>query len=214
MRENVLGLPAAEIEPCPGGEEFETGFCKLGAAFAHQHGIEPFAQGVQMQDVGGGVGKLRLAQALRAPVARLLLLRQVDIQHLAHQILQAVTIGISAGQPRGDLGAIDRLRHHAEGVVERREVEARKVEYLGDRRIGQQRLQVRRVALTLRDLDDIGTAVAVRHLHHAEPVAMRMEAHGLGIDRYRVGVARNIGQVAAMQADGHEEGLRSQVEPT
>src|SRR5882757_1300125 len=207
MRENVLGLPAAEVELGPGGEKFETGFCKLSAAFAHQHGIEAFAQGVQMQYVGGGVGELRLAQALRTPVARLLLLRQIDIQHLAHQILQAVAIGVGSGKPRGDLGAVDRLRHHAEAVVERREVEARKVKYLGDRGIGQQRLQVWRVARALCDLNDIGAAVAVRHLHHAEPVAMRMQAHGLGVDRYRVGVARNIGQVAAMQADGHENSL-------
>jgi len=44
-----------------------------------------------------------------------------------------------------------------------------------DLRIGQQRLQVRRVGVILRDLDDVGGAVAIRHLHHAEPVAMRIE---------------------------------------
>ena len=65
----------------------------------------------------------------------------------------------------------------------------------------------------LRDLHDVGAAVAVRHLHHAEPVAMRIEPHGLGIDRHRIRVAGQIGQVAAMQADGHE-GLVSQVDST
>jgi hypothetical protein len=74
-------------------------------------------------------------------------------------------------------------------------------------RIGQERLQVRRVGLVLSmipwNLDDIGTAVAVRHLHHAQPVAVRMQSHGLGIDRHRVGVAGEIRQIAAMQAYGH-----------
>ena len=98
-----------------------------------------------MQHVGGRVSQLRLAQASRTPVARLLLLRQVDVEHLAHQILQAMAVGIGARQPRGDLGAVDRLRHHAEGVVERSEIEAGEVKDLDDLRIGQQRLQVRRI---------------------------------------------------------------------
>src|SRR5438045_9524647 len=75
-----------------------------------------------------------------------------------------------------------------------------------DLRIGQQRLQVRRVGVILRDLDDVGGAVATRHLHHAEPVAMRIEPHGFGIDRNRILVAGEIRQVAAMQADGHGAG--------
>src|SRR5262249_49185345 len=53
------------------------------------------------------------------------------------------------------------------------------------------------------DLHHVGRAVARRELHHAEPVARRLEAHGLGVDRNRAGVARKVGQVAAMQADGH-----------
>ncbi|OIQ69897.1 hypothetical protein GALL_484980 [mine drainage metagenome] len=57
--------------------------------------------------------------------------------------------------------------------------------------------------MVLGDLHDVGAAVAVRHLYHAEPVAMRMQPHGLGIDRHRVGIAGEIGQIAAMQAYGH-----------
>src|SRR3981189_461204 len=64
--------------------------------------------------------------------------------------------------------------------------------------------------MILRDLHHIGAAVAVRHLHHAEPVAMRMQPHGLGIDRHRIGVEGQIGQIAAMQAYGH--GVRDLVE--
>jgi hypothetical protein len=78
------------------------------------------------------------------------------------------------------------------------------MEDLGDLRIGQQRFQMRRVRVPLRDLNHIGAAVAVRQLHHAKPVAMRIEAHGLGIDRHRVGVAGEVGQVATVQAYGHE----------
>jgi hypothetical protein len=74
--------------------------------------------------------------------------------------------------------------------------------------IAQQRLQIRRIGVTLAivlgDLHHVGAAVAVRQLHHAEPVAVRMQPHGLGIDRHRIGIAGQIGQIAAMQADGHD----------
>lgn len=136
MRENVLGLPALQIEPGARRQELETGFRKLAAALARNHHVELFAQAVQMQHVGGGIGELRFAQRICAPVARLLLLLQIDIEHLAHQILQAVAVGIGARQPRGDLGAIDRLRHHAEGVIKRGKIEAREVEDLHDFGIG------------------------------------------------------------------------------
>ena len=35
------------------------------------------------------------------------------------------------------------------------------------------------------------------------PVAMRVEPHGLGIDRHGTLVGTEVGQVAAVQADGH-----------
>ena len=55
-----------------------------------------------------------------------------------------------------------------------------------------------------RNLHDVGRAVAGRKLHHAEPVAPRVEAHRFGVDRDRgTGVARQVGKIAAMQADGH-----------
>src|SRR5882672_11624842 len=41
---------------------------------------------------------------------------------------------------------------------------------------------------------------------------MRMQPHGLGIDRHRIGVAGEIGQVAAMQADGHKVASMFQIE--
>src|SRR5262249_28911051 len=49
-----------------------------------------------------------------------------------------------------------------------------------------------------------GGAVTGRQLHHAEAIAMRLEPHGLGVDRHRAAlVVEEIGQVAAVQADGH-----------
>ena len=62
-----------------------------------------------------------LGQRLGAPVGGLLLLRQVDAEKLAREVLQAVLVGIGAGQPRGDLGAVERRRHHAEGIREHRD---------------------------------------------------------------------------------------------
>jgi hypothetical protein len=64
-------------------------------------------------------------------------------------------------------------------------------------------LQVRRVGVTLGNLHHVGAAVAGRELHHAEPVAVRVQPHGLGVDRHRAGVAGQVGQIAAMQAYGH-----------
>src|SRR5258708_32360124 len=100
MRENVLGLPAAEVEPGAGRQELETGLRQLGAALARQHGVEPFAQAMKMQHVGGSVSELRFAETRRTPIARLLLLRQVDVEHLAHQILQAMAAGEAARPAR------------------------------------------------------------------------------------------------------------------
>jgi hypothetical protein len=95
------------------------------------------------------------------------------------------------------------LRHHAEPLAEHREIEPREVEDLQLRGIAEQPLQVRGRTDVAPDLHHIGRAVAGRELHHAEPVAMRIEPHRLGVDRDRAAVARQVGQIAAVQADGH-----------
>ena len=71
MRKNVLGFPAGKIKFRPRRQKVETGLRKLGAALARQHRIQLFAQRMQMQHIGGGIGELRLAERRRAPVARL-----------------------------------------------------------------------------------------------------------------------------------------------
>ena len=96
-------------------------------------------------------------------------------KHFAHQILQAVLIRIGADEPRRDLGAIDRLRHHAEGLGDHAEIEAGEVKDFQKPCVGEQPLEVRRVRRARRDLHDIGRTVAGRQLHHAQPIAGEIE---------------------------------------
>ena len=68
----------------------------------------------------------------------------------------------------------------------------------------QQADEVRRLALARRDLDDVGGAVARRDLHHAEPVAMRVEPQRLGVDGDRPDiVVAEVGQIVFVEADRH-----------
>jgi hypothetical protein len=48
--------------------------------------------------------------------------------------------------------------------------------------VGQKPFQIGRPGLSLGHLYQMGVAVAARKLHHAEPVAQRVEAHGLAVD--------------------------------
>src|SRR5262249_21897794 len=84
-------------------------------------------------------------------------------------------------------------------------IETGKVKDLENRPVGEKFGQVRRGARAGRDLHHVGGAVARRHLHHAQPIADRIEPHGFGVDRRRAAaVAREVGQIAAMQADSHD----------
>ena len=70
---------------------------------------------------------------------------------------------------------------------------------LQDRWVGQQPLQVRRVVAAGGELHEMGVAVAARQLRQAEPVAVRVQPHRLGVDRHRVAKQEPFGQVAAIQ---------------
>src|SRR5690348_4980756 len=107
MGEDVLGAPAAEIEQRPARQEVEAGLRQGGAALARQHFVEPVFQGMEMQHVGGGVAELLVAELGCAPIRGLLLLRQLDAEKVAAEILEPVPIGEGAGESRGDLGAVD-----------------------------------------------------------------------------------------------------------
>ncbi len=115
-----------------------------------------------------------------------------------------MTVRVSAHQPGRDLGAVDRPGHNAKPLLQHGDIEAGVVKNLGLGRIGKQRSEIGCRAIVERDLHDIGAAIAGRELHDAEPVAMRIEPHGLGIDRHlAAGIVAEVRQVAAMQSDGH-----------
>jgi len=87
MGKNVLGCPAGEIKPHPVRQKAEAGGGEVLAPLTREHGIEPFLESVQVQHVGSGVGDLCIGQRVGAPIGELLLLRDVDSQHFAHEIL-------------------------------------------------------------------------------------------------------------------------------
>ena len=122
---------------------------------------------------------------------------------LLRQVLEAVAIGIGAGELGGDLGAIYRAGHHAERPAEHRHVEPAEVEELDDARVREQPFEVRGPRLAAGDLHDLRVAVAARELHHAQPVAPDGEAERLGVDGDRVAKGPVVGQVGAVEADGH-----------
>ena len=62
MGKDVLGRPAAEIETRAVGQETETGGGQFIAALARQHHVQFFAQRMEMQHIGRGIGDLRIGQ--------------------------------------------------------------------------------------------------------------------------------------------------------
>ncbi len=79
-------------------------------------------------------------------------------------------------------------------------------------RIGHQLLQVRRLDVVRRDLHHVGRAVAGRQLHDAErDRAWDRGPMRFGVDRDgRCVVARQIGKIATVQANGHGDVLGRQ----
>src|SRR5215217_3274097 len=203
MGEYVFRRPAGKIEPRAIGKEAEAGGGELPASFAGDQDVELLLDGVQVDDIGCRIGDLGVRQLLGAPVGELLLLGEIDAEHVAHQVLEPVLVRIGAGQAGSDFGAIDRDRHDSERLVQSGEIEAGEMEDLDDRWVGKQPLQVGRLAPARWNLHHVGRAVPRRKLHHAQPVAVMVEPHGLGVDRRRIAIPGEVGQVAAMQADGH-----------
>ena len=89
-----------------------------------------------MQHVGGRIGDLCLGELLGAPVGELLLLGEVDAEHLAHQVLEPMLVRIGSRQPRRDFGAIDRDRHDPERAIERGDIETGEMKDFQHGRIG------------------------------------------------------------------------------
>ncbi len=129
---------------------------------------------------------LRLGQHFGCPVGRLLLLGNRDVQKLAANLLQAVTIRIGAGEFDAIL-----VQNTGCGMVPNacaRTARSKPAEMkdLGDGTIFQKLHQIGRLLLARFDLDYVRSTVAERNLNHAKPVAMRVQAQCLCIDGDRI----------------------------
>src|ERR1700730_11404158 len=69
--------------------------------------------------------------------------------------------------------------------------------------IGEKSLDVFRPRLAGADLNDIGGPVAARQLDDAEPVPMRNQPQGLGVDPDAIAKIGIVRQIALVEADGH-----------
>src|SRR6476469_1720005 len=203
--ENVLLGPAGEIEQRPGGQEFEARLREFGAVFAYQPLVELFLELVEVAHVARGIFALRVAKLRRAPVAGLLLLRQVDVEEFLDQFLEPVTVGVSADQARRGARAIERGGHDPQIGTHDADIEPREMIELESRRIAQQRLEVRRrIGASAGEPDEMLVALAVGQLNEAQAVAARDEAHGFGIDGDRpIRESHVCRQVFLMQMDRH-----------
>jgi hypothetical protein len=77
------------------------------------------------------------------------------------------------------------------------------VEQFQDIRVREQRRKVWRFCLTLRDLHQVGIAISRRQLNQAEPIAVRVKAHGFRIDGHNGPKVKIVGQVALIEKVGH-----------
>src|SRR3954465_1926774 len=205
MGEDIDLRPAGEVEHRPVRQEVEAGAGEAGPALPLEPFVQSLLQLVEVANVGGGIILLRVRKLRRSPVGALLLLGDVDLQKLLDQLLEAVAVGIGSDQPRGGLGAIDRLRHHPEIGAHDGEIEAGEMVELEPRRVGQHRLEVGCRVIALRaEADEMLVAAAVRNLHEAQPRAARKEAHRLGIDGDGPGGEDALGQILFVEMDGHE----------
>src|ERR1700730_18844122 len=124
MGKAVSAPPPGEVEPYPVGQEAKTGRREFGPPLADEDGVELFLERVQVQHIGRRVGELRVGERFGAPIGKLLLLGELDAQHFTYEVLEAMLVGVSARDPRGDLGAVDRRSHDAQTPLQHTEIEA------------------------------------------------------------------------------------------
>ncbi len=156
---------------------------KRGAPLARQHGIELFAQAVQVTHIARRVFLLLGREHCLAPIAALLLLGDFLTEQITAQILEAMAIRKRAHQAGGNFGAVNRRRDNPKILLQNRDIKPREVKQLHPRRVAQKLHQIGGVVLPRQKLDEMLIPSPVRQLHEAEPIALVVEAHGLGIDR-------------------------------
>ena len=117
---------------------------------------------MQIQNIRCRVIHLFGRQCGRAPVGGLLLLFQLNAQQILAQVFQAMPLREGPRQARCDLGALDRLRHQAEGFMQDTQIKTCEMKNFGDFRVSQQLFQLgRRVIFTV-EMHQMYVAVARR----------------------------------------------------
>src|SRR6185369_8257660 len=108
MGENVLFGPARNIEQRARRKEVETGAGKGRALLALEPLVELFLERMEITDIARRIFALSVRELVGAPVAGLLLLRNLVPQKLLDQVLEPMAIGIGTDQPRSGACAIKR----------------------------------------------------------------------------------------------------------
>ena len=85
------------------------------------------------------------------------------------------------------------------------------MEDLQDLGVGQQRLEIERLMGACGELHQVTDAVAGRELRQTQAVAMRIEAHRLGVDGDAPAEIEARGKVAVMKVDAHRTGSLAEV---
>jgi len=114
---------------------------------------------VQVQHIVAGIFDLLGADGLRAPVGRLLLLVELDVQEFAAQRFERVVLREGARDTRGDLGAVNGRGENVEVHPHGGDIEAAEVEQLGDVGVAQQFLEVWRVVIVALELHEVRVAI-------------------------------------------------------
>ena len=120
-----------------------------------------------------------------------------------------MAVGVSAGQLGGDLGAVHRATEHVQIVADECEIVAREMEHLLDAGVAEQSAEIGARDSGPAKLHQVAFAVARRELHEAQPVAMGMEAHRLGVYGHNGAEIDTRGQVVLVQVDPHVTCIRS-----
>src|SRR5947209_1369567 len=146
----------------------ETGLGKFRALLPREPLIELLFELMEVAYVARCIFALRLAKLVAAPIARLLLFRQVDVEQFLDKVLEAVAIGVGPDQARRGAGAVDRRSHDAEVKVHDSKVEAGKMVKFKTAGIDQQRLEIwGRIIAIFAEADEMLFALPVGQLHDA-----------------------------------------------
>src|SRR5262245_8691095 len=87
------------------------------------------------------------------------------------------------------------------------------MEQLDDTGVGEHSLEARCRVITGRQLHKMRVPVPRRELHEAQPVAIRIEPHRLGVDSNSRSEADTLGKITVVELVGHSARRRAAVPP-